>query len=902
MKLIRATHPRSQRLARIVRIITCGMLVASVAAGMVAPRARAADDVTTVVGTWHPTNLPPGVAPDQFYQEAQLYPDVGGRRLYVYGAATHWFAAYDLDSLQPIGAGLKLPDTATAFYVDPVGGRIFVGFQNDLTQQVHLDEFVTRSSGVVRVATIDLTAQLLARAIVGMYHELGTDLMWVLANRSATGSGAPAVAIGELGLHDFETGGSHAWHWQTPKELPECQFTLHNNLNVAAGLGYEPTHHSLYFGCGNPPLQAPEKVARGVGRLELNIAPDGQSTTPGNMAMFSHSGDFAQADSLFDPVSRRLTLSAYASVTQGSTVFVFDTVGEKYVGGITAGSLAIAQVGLDAVHGRFYGMSQWPYTGLILADVRATPSTQGASVPALAKHNGHQPAGTHLASDPQTGRLFLKYSADTDFVIVRDNLPQFVQVPPLDVDANTVNVPEEAGKTLATYSGASQAFGSRVRQIGGADAIFVNTSGVTAPLPVGPGTRQYVGAYLNRLQLGNNESTASAIGADTDTENTKGDLNKAAAPPPPSPPDGTPPPPQPPAGTPPPPVATPNPFEPAAGWPYLEALCSDFGDTPGVDSHPGASVSCHASEHVAQASAAAGSTDVGSAGVVTVGVNASSFTSHLTLDPDHGVVTEVSASSRGISLLNGRLHIGEVASVARAQARGRPGTTASSWSRTVKNVTLDGNTLCGDPCDIQALAAQLNGSLVGLAKVDFPTPQPNTASKGGYEATVRIDPLEHVEDVLVNEQPDDRIEVPGMVVTIFQDGFKPSRTIVDFAGVEAEARYGISLVEQPGGSLSGGPLPVADLLAGNVPGVGQGPIFGIEPGAAGDLGPAAPLGRPRQLALGSPLNGPGRILMNGLRRVAALLPIWALLLIPIYLSARRWLLLQRGGLILGGKP
>ena len=870
---------------RFTRVLIAAVLVVPMAMKVGLP-ARALDEPVTTVGYWTPTPPPNYTGPD-YGASVYVYPDAGNRRLWAYSANASWLSAYDLDTLRQVGNGITASagSLTTGYYADPVGGGMFIASLNTATQQVTLDEYVSRPAGVQRIGTMDLTAQLSGRRIVGMVRAPGTRLMWLLSGHGVGGANAPGgVTVSELDVDEFENGQATAHKWSV--RVDACAQTMHSNNSILAGLGYIPEKKALYFGCGNFSFfNAQPPTPHGAARLTLLADPSaGPTPTPSaaQFVLFPRAGNFNTSDSAFDPVSGRLVMTSYSPQT-GSTVFVFDGNSDTYVGGIGAGGNGLSASTIDPVTGRFYFLSQEFQTGLTLTDIRATPPTQGAQARSYYARDKRFPSVSNLAQDPLTRRLFLKYDSFNDFVIVRDDYPPYLAPPGVDPDANTTDTDEAPGKTAAAYQAGVQAFGTRVTAVGGIQALVLNAASVDGVYPVGPGTREYRAAYLNRMRLTNNEASASAFTADTDRPNTKQDLNKTT----PNPPDPIPPPPSTPL--------SPPSDQPLVTWPYSEALCGDFGDSPGEGESETARTSCHSVEHVVRASAASPRTE-GADFVVADG----SFDAWSKLDKDKGVVAYATATGRGISLLGGQLQIGEVTMIAKAWAKGRPKSADTEFTRIVRNVSLRGEQLCGEnDCDINMLKDQINAAFVGVLQVNFPAADKEFlhGSDGGYQALVRVSPLDHLQDVLLNEQSEDRLEVSGMKIVLVQDGLKPGRTVIDLAGVQAEAHYGISVLDEFSDSED-----ILDALdAGGTTGVGEGPLFGIDPNLPDSFVPTV---SPRSGGGGgggggSPLSVAGRYVLNGLRRAATLLPVWAVLLAPVYLSARRWLLLQRSALTRG---
>jgi hypothetical protein len=262
----------------------------------------------------------------------------------------------------------------------------------------------------------------------------------------------------------------------------------------------------------------------------------------------------------------------------------------------------------------------------------------------------------------------------------------------------------------------------------------------------------------------------------------------------------------------------------------------------------------------------------------------------------------VISTAKGISLLNGAVQIGAVTTTATSQAHGRAGTAKSTLSRTVSNVQIQGTEYCTSQCDANALAALINAQFAGLLRLDLPGADPTyEASSGGYQAIIRRPLAAQIQEADLNDQATDRTEVPAMVVTQFVgDNRRPARIVTYIAGAETEARYGIYALDQsvaqpvPGTDFgtglpasSGGNASLIDSAGGGSGGAPTGGGTGTNPVATHGGG------HPR-----SPLAGllpPGGWRWIAAHPVAAmkLLFMWAVLLSPVYVAARRWLLLQR---------
>lgn len=809
-------------------------------------------------GTWRPTTLS-GTASAS---NAKLYADPVARVLYSYHT-TGWLAAYDLDSLAPLGSGISAPGTFSGAVADPITSTLFIAFAERSQASSRVVQYGMTPEGVRQRGQVNTSSIGTGQEVFGMYRSPDKPVLWLF---STTQFNATNPTLSELEIPGYDVArGTLRWS----KPLTGCSIAMKGNPELPIGFGYVPEQRALYFGCGNPSgfdgtVNTP--VVRGAARLTLRPGTTPNSTAPGDVEFFPTPGVFSTAASHFDPVSRRLLFSTYApSVGAGSAILLFDTVTNSYVGSFATGGNQLEQEALEPVSGRFYALSRQPSTGMVVTDVRATPARQGYGFPAYSTMAGKAPIKFAPAVDPVSGRMFVKYDGMPDFVIFRDTIPWYSPLEGDDPDRNTVNAPEEDGKTTALYSAAGQGYGSRQRQVGGIEALFLigNVS-----YPVGAGTREVRTSYLDGMSVTNGEASAAAITADRDRENTAADASHL------------------PSGDP---------------WPYGLAHCVDFGNEAKEDVDATTTVSCAAGDaRVAVAS----SYEDGDMGGVFVGETTLQASGRR--DAKKGAVSTVTSTAKGISVLGGVIQIGEVSATAQAFAKGRPGTAGTTYIRTVKNVKLQGSTVCEKECNINDLARQVNAQFVGRIRIDIPNPDPVGAagSDGGYQALLRRAPFEQLQEQVLNGQPPDRIELPALVITVYEDGNKSARTIVELAATEAEARYGIALLGDGGdfgGGSAGGDGGIETLDAFGDLGTalaGDSPIFGLDPTTATPSArlPMSSGGR----GIDGELASAGGLIWNGIKGTLKLLPVWAVLLLPIYLSARRWLLLQRDALVDGG--
>jgi hypothetical protein len=855
-----------------------------------------ATETLAAVATWRPSILPRGETPEDGAQQTTLVTDADRRILYAISNEGTWLAAYNLDTRQPLGPAVAPQAPVTSLYVDPTSGVLYAGESAFSGSQLEAftDTPTLRSSGVLQTTTLGAQA-----SIVGMVRDSQTKRLFLMASVLAPDSTVQrtrfvpgTVAIGQVTAIDPTGNSPGHLDWVLPLQACSVPIATMNQIGFslgtpAAAVGWRPSASALYFGCGATGLVINDRVPApaGVGRLTVGPSPSDTPPVQGDFTLFPRSGAFVYGDSLFDPSSRRLILSS-GGAGQPVIITAFDTGTETYVGTVDAGSNSLVGLGLDDQSGVLCGFSGSSSVGLFLAAVRTTPVSQRLDFPeydgAAPQDHFAQKTNT-LAADGRTHTFFVYYSDRTghvEFLLVRHSGGVALS-PSANPDANTQNLAESPGQTGRTYSGSAQGFGAIIRSAGGLDGLatdFTGVGNVFGSVPVGPGTREIDGAYLQDLSLSLDEARSSVVTSRVDQGNTGHDLGDLCA------------------------IA--EPAGTRCGWPDQPASCDSFGakSTSHSDALLGrAEAGCDlgASATTATANEGALSTPAVTIGQVTIVAGSR-------LSAISGMVTDVSATAQGVDVANGALYIGSVTTTVEARAHGRPGTAATMFSRSLRGVVLEGTELCGDgahdQCDPNTIAAEINTVLAGYVHVDFPEPDPRLAagSPGGYQSMVRRPLGDQIQEEGLNDQPPDRVEVPGMVVTLYTgDSLEPSRQVVYLAGVEAEARYGIY-------SLS----DLADIswMAGQDSGTGS--------TAAGPLAssPAAD-SRSATTALSPPSTKPTEVPTGG-GVIGALLPrggwswlvehpvaalkllfMWIVLLSPVYVAARRWLLLQRNRIL-----
>ncbi|MDQ1536029.1 MAG: hypothetical protein QOE58_422, partial [Actinomycetota bacterium] len=812
-------------------------------------------------------------------------------RLYTYGTdGSSWLAAYNLDSFAPLGAGMAVsgPVTAASTQGD---GTLFLAIGGTAPR---LDRYGVNSAGVERTASIPLPT-LTGRTVDAIYRQPGSPYVWLLSAVAGIGDpNVPGLTVTQVDLRRI--GASDPWDWDSPPAPASCTAPVHESANTFPNTALGYSNGALWFGCasphypliGAPPPTAPPPTTRGIGRLPLTNASG--KLTYGTFEAFSIPTDVAGGNAFFDPGSGRIVIVGASPATSGAAGFVFDTRSQRFVGSVALHGDAPSgyAMGLNPVSGRFYALAP---NGLTGADIRANPPHQGYRVESLAKDpDGAHPLSTPRAvlgipTDAATSRMFLAYQVGSKHIyVIKDSAVPYVDPDPPDIDVNTTDIDEVPGKTEATYAAAVQGYGASYRWVGGVQSQIVNSITFnTSSIPVTSGTREVRTAYLQRLTFANSEAAAGAITAMPDEGDTPADLAKTQ---PRNPSNGE-------------AVLIPDVKDPAnkdrqtaigpiVNWPYSAANCSDFGEKSQQQTATDTEVACDAGAN-ASAHALTRSTD---ANVISVGK--AEFTGRSYRDSGLGVVSSATSIARGVSVLDGALQIGEVRAVAQSSAKGRKGQAKATWSYSLSDVFVKGVRVCTQQCDPAAVASAVNSGLGGRVRMYFPQPLVS-ATPGGYQAVVRRDAYDQLEEILFNEQRADRVEVPALIISIYQDNLKPGRVVAQLAAVAVEATYGITSTDFDGGNIDrnqGLVGALADSL--------DSPIFGGSADVSATGGAGFGGGPPRPQSVGpsgsNPLTNPGRLLLNGIRAAGALLPVWAVLLIPIYLSARRWLLLQRAQL------
>ena len=900
---------------------------------------------------------------EMFAARRHLEIDAGARRLFEIGQleqrAGMTIVARDLDGFAEIGR-ITIPGSQSGFggrlsAVDELRHRMYVlyplGHADDAAVRDVLgqrqsgqviDEAVRVLFGVAVIDTLRLRvvgsgslalmqpalqqdrqeSNFLGIKAMSYFRDGGRDLLYFVTE-IPLGVGNLAVSNHSVVVHQVDVSrlldvatSASAVDWSHP--VPQCGLTMARDVpGIVFRSAVTPT---LTIPCrqggaqgilpGGQPLETP-----GVVQITLTPGDTPADTSRFTTDLYAISGNLQWGQTVVDPGTERLMVQIDGSTTEAA-IWVFDIPSASWVGLVSlpqvfasGGTMAL---GVDVALSRLYAVS------------RADPSARGASTIAASSTRAAgsdqgrlvsltptpTPGKGKPAIDPVRHRLVV--AAQGGYLVLRDTIPPRAEIAAADPDANTLDVRESA-RTDVNFVGGAQAYGMRIRWVGGrrgvernANAVVENppsflqpnTGGILPPPPA-EGTRDVHLARVIHTTLTNGEAAAHATGGQRDLENTDADLGgwtgylrRWGGP------DLT-----------------------DQRWPYPTVDCADFGsaDDKRQGADYGAAVTCDRGGTTVTAVAVDESFQRGE--VLRYGQARARST--VVRDPVRGVVSVAEAEIVGLELM-GRITlpdadqpvlaavagIGRVVTRAETWATGRSHSSngvgaGSRFERTLEDVWMvqDGQrrSICGSlnatsedvegeqRCDAHTVAEAFNRTLGLRVRVEAPDPEPMRArgTPGGFEALIVRDPFERANDAAVNGEADERrLEVPGLVITAFNDGRVPSRVVVSLAGVSAESHYGIFLVSQAAPFFR--PPPAAP---GSVPPVSTGTGGGAPPavgGSEGDEGGIPQVLRKTFEGIRLTLASPVRAL-----RVAGL---WGFLAGPLVL----WLRRKRLGIPVGG--
>lgn len=607
----------------------------------------------------------------------------------------------------------------------------------------------------------------------------------------------------------------------------------------------------------------------------------------------------AWLDSSFaDPVGGRIFL-----MTLNSEIWAYDISTSSFVG-VLAGNAAsvftsLTGFGLDPVTGRLFIQS--PHLGVGIAEGRFYPIPQARTFPHL-KANGQE----RIISDAKTGRLFILTGSSNSKAkeyTIYDAGKAPIPPPAPDPDRNTADIDEQPGVTDARYFAAGSGFGVRALLAKG----FLATPPAPAVGAVSPTSeiltrnitskcgftdRELMVARVSKAEYDTGSAAAQAIGVDID-ERTKLDLAN------PSRCD----------------VSATNggtgfqgifATEPVGAkarenetgivWDREAASCSS---SEGGESAADTSKREGVSKGYVECPLPGGKLVAEAKGYLTgaVAVGQAHVTTNITRDK-RGVLSTVVAEAQEIDLA-GVIQIGRITAIAESRSNGRPSKDPlSTHTVRVQGVTIDGNTVCTDRCDLNEVIRLLN--VAGAGRFEFRSASGRDDAllkgtpKGASTAVQKSTARQASDQALVG---DSTTEVVGLEMTSYNDNriFGRARQIFQFAGVASAATYNITPLPSGAGfdddAFTGGDIEDDFSVAGSdvdflLPGVDVLPatsttdtISSDEPAAGGPIVRAL-----RALARGL------RMFFTNPRHALLLFTAWALFSLPPVLSRRRRLL------------
>lgn len=617
--------------------------------------------------------------------------------------------------------------------------------------------------------------------------------------------------------------------------------------------------------------------------------PVGEDAFPGPAAV-----DFVMAD----PVAERILFAVERD--KDESLFLFDASRTAYVGAVAISKDASTGVGygLDSAAGRMYAQTG-DVPGLLLLDTRRTPPAQALSFPQY-RAPGDLP---DIVVDPGGGarsrRAFVRSGTLPFYYVYRDTIPVATDPKLSDLDALTIDRPEQAGVTGANFEASGHAYGTRALVVGGMEGLF------PGPDPGGLGLsprkqvrnagspctlfdRIFVAGMVPGVTLANNSTSAAAVAADTaEDQGTKTDVKE--------------------------PVArcwpNPDPFSTGSGlegwpgpgdvdpngdldrtlgsdWRFEKLECSGIGEKStkhqnleGFLARTACDSKAERAEGFAQARTVTGTAfTFAPDGVPVVSVAEAGSRSVLQRDRKLGVVATTEAWAKGVDVA-GAGTIGLISTKAVSTAAGQKGTAKGTFEPLICGVRTSSYEQqgCTNP---KAAIDALNRILGARGRARLPEPDPEllTGSPGGYRASVQKDRFEELSARALNN--DFSTQVAGLEIVLLNDSptLGRARQIFQFAGVDASTTYGIFLLTS---DVALPPIPFDDLISSFEPETSVlGERIEAPPPPAGPAGPLFETIVRKVKA--------GMVLAARSPREAALMTVvWATLGLPAYMALRR---------------
>lgn len=592
--------------------------------------------------------------------------------------------------------------------------------------------------------------------------------------------------------------------------MPKCDNVL-DGFNLGSLVGLSRRTPTLYVFCMGGSTAWQPTGQNGLIRMDITDQNAAAGVAEFPMDFFPISGSYFETSTTtgvaaFDPGSERFFAQSLASRTPGA--WVFDGLRDSWVGFIAAPKNNNMFFGLNPANGRYYmggyGGYQSPNGYVTVTDGRTTPVAQGTVYEGLYLDG-------QVVSDPATNRLFAplhRPGPPDEFgnperiygvMMLRDNSRPITPLPAVDLDQLTKDLPDD--KALLQFSAGASGFGARYSVIGGWESIWDRIKDLEL-IPVR--ARSSLGDNPGQLAYGDRgltfaaipavdirpagaSATAAASSLDQATRSDRTDREnelKSRGATVPEPPEDA-------------PVKT-----LAGGLTCLDGGGKRLEDQQGGDDPERVRVVCDLDKLTAEGFASYAENIRGGGQML----GSSSFDTKTFRDPKRGVVTQTTATARGLSLSDpsgaGRVTIDRVTAVATTSANGRPGTTTATWTRTVEGVVLtdsNGDAQKQQSCtttvvqgkqeisegNCSALQRQIN-SLSSRLEVRFPLPKITATPRGAF-ARVEERETDYLNSLTTNN--DQSRAVPAMELVVHNDGPEKGRLLVQYAAIDANAIF-----------------------------------------------------------------------------------------------------------------
>lgn len=754
----------------------------------------------------------------------------------------------------PAGGGFN----PVVYAWDPHQGRLYlVAYPSFVDQEVGTNpQLLVIAADLRVVATRPLTAFPPGVKVWGMTFDATQSRLFVLGQRNADPTGFLGVNTVQIDAVDPATG---AGLWPSPYAVPSCEKVVADN--VQAAIHFNPGAGALFFGCGTGTIVAAnEPGIPAVAVVDVRDPSLLSSPVEGPNLTDLHplGGTYGFGESLVDQVAGKLVMVSEGNGLPAQAAWIFDEAHRAFTGVVNAGDNNVTGIGLDAETGRlFMGTTTADDEALLIGNVRFLRTPQAA----------HEPlkgiSGPEIVVVPFLHEILIPTGNGENRVVnvYRSALPEVALPPPVNLDASTTDAAEIPGRTSSSYSGDVGAYGARIGQVGGANGVIRSVIASTLAGDYSAAVNRLAGEgnvnlnlhdsdralYLARIPkafLSPGEASASAVSADADST-TVTDYASASQQP----------------------------------WPFPLASCADFGAGATPATQTNASTTCALGAARVDAQSSFDATESLSA-AITIGSTKSSTS--LVRDGTHGLVAIADAEVHHVSI-GGVAFLGDVVSHSETRAHGRPGTADSSYTRAFRYVTMPGFS-CTTQCDPGEVVNRLRVALGGRFQIDLPNVETMRTPRGAHGSALR-EPYEHQQDVVVNDQPDNELQVPALRIAFVNDSATRSRFLVDLAATDASTTYSIfnlPAIDTVGDALSYG--SVAGAIVNGAP-----PMpFAF----AGPTPPSAPRGGGALRRLARTVGHGLQLLLTGRAATPLSIALWTVLLTPVYLVARRRSLLD----------